>query len=64
MNKKLFRVTGHRKMFLGVCGGFADFFELDPTTIRVAWAIASFFWGAGIIIYFICALIMPRNPYV
>ena len=59
--KKLYRIETGRK-FLGVCGGFAEYFNVDPTIIRVAWILATFctfslfFWG-----YLICAFVMPNK---
>ena len=46
-------------MFCGVCAGVADFFGIDPTIVRVIYALVSFFSGGfpGIIVYFILAFI-------
>lgn len=51
------------KKIAGVCGGVADFFNIDPTFIRLIMCILTIIsWGTGIIIYIIAALIMPdRN---
>lgn len=57
--KKLFRSTENR-MICGVCGGIAEYFNVDPTLIRLGWvllAICSF--GTGLLAYFIAAIIMP-----
>ena len=61
MEKKLYRIEDG-KILAGVCGGIAEYFKVDPTIIRVAWAIISAFGGAGILAYIICALIMPVKP--
>jgi len=59
--KRLYKAnTG--KMLDGVCAGVAEYFDIDPTVIRVAWAIVSCFAGIGILAYIACALIMPRKP--
>ena len=58
--KRLYR-SGMDKMFLGVCGGIGEYFNIDPTIIRVVWAVFGC-TGAGIIAYFVAALIMPQNP--
>ena len=58
MNKRLYK--SRNKVLCGVCGGIADFFNIDPTIIRllaVVLIIAGF--GTGIIIYIIAAVIMP-----
>jgi phage shock protein PspC (stress-responsive transcriptional regulator) len=58
-NKKLTRSTN--KMLAGVCGGIAEFFDIDPTLIRVCYAALSVFSAAfpGLILYIILMLIMP-----
>ena len=57
--KKLTRSTN--KMLAGVCGGIAEFFEVDPTWIRVAYAALSIFTTGfpGLLLYIILMLIMP-----
>ena len=59
--KKLYRLDGPDKELLGVCGGFAEYFGLDPTVVRVIWVLAFFLWGVGLLAYLICALIMPKK---
>ena len=58
-NKKLYRVNDGK--ILGVCGGLAEYFDVDPTLIRVCWAVAVLAAGTGLLAYFICALIMPKQ---
>lgn len=60
--KKLYRIRRGRKI-LGVCGGLANYFDIDPTIVRVVFALIGLFWGAGILAYFIMALVIPENPY-
>ena len=60
--KKLYRVEDGK--ILGVCGGFAEYFGVDPTLIRVVWAVAAFAAGTGLIAYFICALCMPKKSQI
>lgn len=61
-NKKLYRVDDGK--ILGVCGGFAEYFDVDPTLIRVVWAVAAFAAGTGLLAYFICALCMPKKSQI
>lgn len=62
MNKKLYRSTADKKI-CGVCAGIAEYFDVDPTIVRVVYALLSFFTAfAGIIVYVILALIIPENP--
>jgi phage shock protein PspC (stress-responsive transcriptional regulator) len=64
MSKRLYRSSKDRKL-AGVCGGVGEFFDIDPTIIRVLYLICAIFPGfifGGIIIYFILALIIPIDP--
>lgn len=61
MNKKLYRVNQGR-VIAGVCGGIAEYFNVDPTVVRLGWAVVSCFAGAGIIAYIAAALIIPESP--
>ena len=58
--KKLYRSTSNR-MIAGVCAGVAEYLNIDPTVIRVIWAIAAF-GTLGILAYIACALIIPEKP--
>lgn len=58
MAKKL--VKGN-KMIMGVCSGLADYFQLDPTVIRLAFLIALLFFGTGLLLYIILAFVMPSE---
>lgn len=62
--KRLYRVEGADAKVCGVCGGIAEYFDLDPTIVRVAWAILALAYGTGILAYFVCALCMPRKSEV
>lgn len=61
MNNKLYRSNIDRKL-LGVCGGFAEYFGIDSTIIRIAWLFFCMLGGSGLLLYFICALVMPVSP--
>ena len=58
--KRLYKARGHR-MVCGVCGGIAEYFDLDPTLIRLAWALVCFLGGSGILAYIIAAIIIPSE---
>lgn len=47
------------KKICGVCSGFADYLEIDPTVVRVIWGALALS-GVGILAYFLCALILPE----
>lgn len=59
--KRLYKVN-EGKMIDGVCAGIAEYLNLDPTVVRVLWAVISCFGGLGVVAYIVCALIMPRKP--
>ena len=58
MKKRLYKSREDKKL-CGVCGGIAEYFELDPTIIRLAWVIFTLLGGSGIIAYIIAAIVMP-----
>ena len=61
MQKKLYRSKSNR-MIVGVCAGVAEYFNIDPTIIRVIWAVTSLFAFAGVIAYVVCAFVIPEKP--
>ena len=62
MEKKLYR-SRKVKSFAGVCGGLANYINMDVTIIRLAWALLSLLSiGSGIIIYIVCAMVIPEEP--
>lgn len=60
MNKKLYKAE--EKKVCGVCGGLAEYFDVDPTLIRLIWVFLVLFAGCGILAYFVCAVVMPDKP--
>lgn len=50
------------RMLDGVCGGIAEFFNLDSTLVRIAWVLLTLLGGSGIILYVLAMIIMPKNP--
>lgn len=60
MDKRLYK-SDTNVVVMGVCGGIGEFFNIDPTLIRLAWVIFCFAGGSGILAYFIAALIIPRR---
>lgn len=61
--KKLYKSTNIK--LDGVCAGIAEFFEIDPTIVRITYAIITLITSGigGVVVYIILAMIMPRNPY-
>ena len=60
MMKKLCRSRVNKKI-AGVCGGIAEYFNIDPTLVRLGWVLLSVLGGSGLLAYIICAIIMPEN---
>ena len=61
MEKKLYRSRTNKKLF-GVCGGLAEYFDIDPTVLRLILVLAVVCAGVGLVAYLIAALIIPVNP--
>jgi len=62
--RRLHRAVSGRKI-AGVCGGLAEYFAVDPTLVRLVWAIATIVPGAivfGILAYLVAWFIMPESP--
>ena len=62
--RRLHRSVSDRKI-AGVCGGLAEYFGVDPTVVRLVWAIATIVPGAivfGILAYLVAWFIMPESP--
>ena len=57
-NKNLYKSSVNR-MLCGGCGGFAEYFNIDPTLVRLVWVIITLMGGAGILAYIIAAIIIP-----
>ena len=60
MEKKLYRNTSN-KMIAGVSSGLAEYIGIDPTVVRLIWALIGL-TGAGILAYLVAALIIPEKP--
>ena len=58
MKKRLYKSSTDKKV-CGVCGGIANYFDVDPTVIRLIWVIFTLAGGSGLIAYIIAASIMP-----
>ena len=59
--KRLYR-SGKDKIIAGVCGGIAEYFNIDPVIVRILLILSIFLWGFGILFYLIAWIIIPRNP--
>lgn len=48
-------------MIFGVCGGLGEYFDIDPTLVRLVWLLFAL-WGAGVLAYLIAWIIIPEEP--
>lgn len=60
MKKKLYKIEKGKKLD-GVCGGIAEFFDIDATLVRLAWILFTACAGSGIIAYIIASIVMPKK---
>ena len=61
MNKKLYRSTAQVKIS-GVCGGIAEYFNIDATIVRLIWALATLMnFFVGVVAYVACVFIIPED---
>ena len=60
-SKRLYK-SRTEKMLGGVCGGIAQYFDIDPTIVRLLWVVAIFCWGGGLLAYIIAYIVVPREP--
>ena len=63
MKKRLYKIEEGKKL-CGVCGGIAEYFDVDPTLIRLLWVILVLCVGTGILAYIVAAIIMPNKSEV
>ena len=61
--KRIYKIEEGKKV-CGVCGGIAEYFDIDPTLIRVLWLTALICAGFGGVAYLICAIVFPKKSDV
>jgi len=61
VRKRLYRSRTDR-MLAGVAGGMAEYFDLDPSVVRIVWALLVVALGAGILLYIVAAIVIPEEP--
>ena len=60
MAKKLHLSTSDKKV-AGVCGGFAEYFGIDSTIVRIILLVLLLCYGVGLLAYLICWVVMPKK---
>jgi phage shock protein PspC (stress-responsive transcriptional regulator) len=58
MERRLYR-SRTEKMIAGVCGGVAEYFNTDPTIVRLLWVLITLLGGAGVLLYIVLWIVMP-----
>ena len=61
MKKKLYKSVKDRKL-TGVCGGIAEYFDIDSSIVRIVWLVLILCAGTGLLAYIICAIVLDDNP--
>ncbi len=61
MERKLYRINEGKKI-AGVCGGIAEYLNIDVTVVRLLWVLVCLMGGFGILAYLAAALIIPEKP--
>ena len=61
--KKLYKSSTDKKI-AGVCGGIAEYFNIDSTLVRLGWVVFGLLGGSGLLAYLICAIIIPSKSQV
>lgn len=59
--KRLYRSTTN-KMIGGVCAGFSEYFNIDPTIVRIILVALALGCGFGVLFYLLCWIIIPQKP--
>lgn len=62
MRERLYRSHDDRMLF-GVAGGMAEWMDLDPSVVRLVWALLILAGGVGLLLYIIAAIVVPEAPY-
>lgn len=58
MSKRLYKSATDKKI-CGVCGGVAEYFDIDPTIVRLAWVVFTLLGGSGVLAYIVAAIVIP-----
>ncbi len=61
MAKRLYKSVGNR-MIGGVCGGLANYLNMDPGIVRIAVLLLCLFTGVGVLVYIAAVVILPDGP--
>ena len=62
MNRRSLYRCRHDRRIAGVAAGVAEYFDLDPTIVRLVWLVSIFFGGFGLLLYIVMAIVVPNEP--
>jgi phage shock protein C len=62
MNGRQLTRSQTNKRIAGVCGGIAEYFDIDPTLVRVAFVVAALLGGPGVLLYIVLWIVLPKGP--
>lgn len=62
MNRRSLYRCRHDRRIAGVAAGVAEYFDLDPTIVRLVWLVSIFFGGFGLLLYVVMAIVVPNEP--
>ncbi|MEW6723545.1 MAG: PspC domain-containing protein [Bacillota bacterium] len=61
MEKKRICRSKTNRLLAGVCGGLGEYFDVDPTLIRLLWVASALAGGLGLLFYIICIIVIPSR---
>jgi len=60
--RKLYR-SSHNRILAGVCGGLGEYFNVDPTLVRLIWVVFTLLYGVGLLAYLVAWIVIPESRY-
>ena len=61
MPEKVLHRSSKNKKLAGVCGGLGEYFDIDPTIVRLLWGISFVCFGFGFLAYIVAMFVMPKD---
>jgi phage shock protein C len=63
MTRRFYKIEQGRKIF-GVCGGLAEYLNIDVAIVRIVWAVLGLCYGTGLVLYLVCAVVLPNKSEI
>jgi phage shock protein C len=64
LQPKRFYKIEDKKIISGVCGGVAEYFNIDPSIVRIIWALLAFAYGTGLLAYIVAAVVLQKKSEI